>query len=67
METNDLHQIGKRYLLYLQLERRLEVNTINSRWYDIEKYINFLKDNKINNYKMVEASHINSFISSLKL
>ena len=66
MEINDLHQIGKRYLLYLKLERRLEVNTINSRWYDIDKYINFLKDNKINNYKMVEASHINSFISSLK-
>ena len=66
MKTNDLHQIGKRYLLYLQLERRLEANTINSRWYDLEKYINFLKDNKVSNYKMVDLKHINSFISTLK-
>ena len=66
MKINDLYQIAKRYLLYLQLERRLEANTINSRWYDIEKYVNFLKDNRINDYNKVEANHINSFISTLK-
>ena len=66
METTELYQIAKRYLLYLQLERRLEVNTINSRWYDIEKYIQFLIKNKINDYNKVNASHINSFISELK-
>ena len=66
MKTTELYQIAKRYLLYLQLERRLEVNTINSRWYDIEKYIQFLIKNKINNYNGVNALHINSFISELK-
>ena len=66
METTELYQIAKRYLLYLQLERRLEINTINSRWYDIEKYIQFLIKNKINNYNGVNTSHINSFISELK-
>ena len=66
MIINDLHQTAKRYLLYLQLERRLEKNTINSRWYDIEKYINFLEDYKINNYNDVRTSNINSFISTLK-
>ena len=66
METTELHQIAKRYLLYLQLERRLEINTINSRWYDIEKYILFLIKNKINNYNDVKALHINTFISDLK-
>ena len=66
MKINDLHQTAKRYLLYLQLERRLEKNTINSRWYDIEKYINYLKENKIHNYNDIMTSHINSFISSLK-
>lgn len=66
METTELYQIAKRYLLYLQLERRLEVNTINSRWYDIEKYILFLIKNKIDNYIDVTPLHINSFISDLK-
>ena len=63
METTELYQIAKRYLLYLQLERRLEVNTINSRLYDIEKYILFLIKNKIDNYIDVTPLHINSFNS----
>ena len=67
METSELYQIGKRYLLYLQLERRLEINTINSRWYDIEKYINFLiKNFKINDYNTIDTAHINVFVSGLK-
>ena len=66
MEATELHQIAKRYLLYLQLERRLEVNTINSRWYDIEKYILFLIKNKIHDYSDVTALDINTFISDLK-
>lgn len=66
METTEFYQIAKRYLLYLQLERRLEINTINSRWYDIEKYIQFLIKNKVNDYNGVNTSHINSFISELK-
>lgn len=66
MIINDMYQIAKRYLLYLQLERRLEINTINSRWYDIEKYLDFLKSNKIDKLKDVESDHINSFISTLK-
>ena len=47
MSANTLTQIAKRYLLYLQLERRLEVNTLNARWYDLEKYLSFLYKNTV--------------------
>ena len=33
---------AKRYLLYLQYEKRLELNTVNSYWYDLEKYICYI-------------------------
>ena len=57
---------AKRYLLYLQFERRLESNTVNSYWYDLEKYIYFLSDTlKISNIDKIKKSDITSFLSSL--
>jgi len=56
----------KRYLLYLQLERRLEGNTVNSYWYDLEKYVKYLtEDLNISNIDKVKKSNINSFLSNL--
>ena len=39
-----IFEYAKRYLLYLQFEKRLESNTLNSYWYDLEKYINYLTE-----------------------
>ena len=62
----NLIEYAKRYLLYLQFERRLEVNTINSYWYDLEKYIKYLVENlNISNLDKVKKTDINSFLSSL--
>ena len=66
MSVNTLTQIGKRYLLYLQLERRLEVNTLNARWYDLEKYLSFLLENNIKSFNYITSKNIDLFISSLK-
>ena len=66
MSVNTLTQIAKRYLLYLQLERRLEVNTLNARWYDLEKYLSFLFKNNIKSFNDVTSKNIDLFISTLK-
>ena len=66
MSANTLTQIAKRYLLYLQLERRLEVNTLNARWYDLEKYLSFLYKNNIKSFGDITSKNIDLFISSLK-
>ena len=56
----------KRYLLYLEFEKRLEKNTLHSYLYDLEKYINFIiKNFNIKLLEDVKKKHINSFIQSL--
>ena len=66
MSASNLTQIAKRYLLYLQLERRLEVNTLNARWYDLEKYLSFLIKNNIKTFNDITSKDIDLFVSSLK-
>ena len=66
MSASNLTQIAKRYLLYLQLERRLEVNTLNARWYDLEKYLSFLFKNNIKTFNDITSKDIDLFVSSLK-
>ena len=62
---NPLLNIVKKYILHLQFERRLSVNTTNSYYYDLEKYVQYLfskhsiiKTNKI--YK----SHLNKYLNT---
>ncbi len=66
MSVDYLREIARRYLLHLQMEKRLEKNTINSRWYDLEKYINYISYLKISNFNEILPKHINSFIASLQ-
>ncbi len=57
---------AKRYLLYLQHEKRLELNTVNSYWYDLEKYICYISDIlNITDINEIKKNHIISFLSSL--
>ena len=57
---------AKRYLLYLQYEKRLELNTVNSYWYDLEKYICYISDVlNITDINKIKKNHIISFLSSL--
>jgi len=66
MSIEYLKEITKRYLLYLQMEKRLETNTINSRWYDLDKYINHISGMRILDFNQISSKHIKSFIESLQ-
>ena len=65
--NNKLLALAKKYLLYLQFEKRLESNTINSYWYDLDKYIHYLH-NSLNIYDIskIKKKHIKLFITTLK-
>ena len=42
-KNNNLYNEAKLYLAYLQFERKLSNNTINSYWLDLKYYIKYLK------------------------
>ena len=59
-----MNQFIKKYLLYLQYERGLSSNTINSYNSDLDKYSNYLKNNfLISDPKKIYMKHIKSFLS----
>ena len=62
---NPLRNILKKYILHLQFERRLSVNTTNSYYYDLEKYVDYLfyTHNIINTGKIYK-NHLNKYIST---
>lgn len=61
----DSRQI-KSFLLYLELERSLSSNTIQSYRYDILKFNDFLKSLKHFSFTNISSSHIEKFLSYLK-
>ena len=64
--TNSNYQIIKRYLLFLQLEKRLEINTINSYWYDLKKYVDFMMIHlNRNSLNKINRNDINTFIRTI--
>ena len=44
-ENHPLLQVVKKYIIYLQFERRVSVNTSNSYYNDLKRYADFLFDN----------------------
>tara|TARA_Y100001970_G_C14185187_1_gene832196 strand:+ start:695 stop:1627 length:933 start_codon:yes stop_codon:yes gene_type:complete len=64
--TITILEYTKRYLVYLQFERRLEENSINSYWYDLEKYAKYLiEELDVLDVNEIKKKHITTFISSL--
>ena len=56
----------KKYLSFLQFERNLSINTINSYWLDLKYYIIYIIDkNNIKSYNSIKSKHISDYISSL--
>ena len=57
---------SKKYLSFLQFERNLSINTINSYWLDLKYYITYIVDRyNIKTYKSIKAIYISEYISSL--
>ena len=60
---NPLLDIVKKYILHLQFERRLSINTTNSYYYDLEKYVNYLFSNhNISSPKKIYKTHLNKYL-----
>ncbi len=54
----------KRFLVYLQYERRLSKNTIDSYWLDLKYYIEYLdSEYSINKFNSIKLNHIKNFIT----
>ena len=60
-----LIDILKKYILHLQFERRLSINTTNSYYYDLEKYVNYLfSQHNIINPKKIYKTHLNKYLNT---
>ena len=63
-EYNPLLNIVKKYILYLQFERRLSLNTTHSYYSDLEKYVDFLFNNcNIKKPNKIYKTHINNYLN----
>tara|TARA_B100000579_G_scaffold336006_1_gene286800 strand:- start:3505 stop:4440 length:936 start_codon:yes stop_codon:yes gene_type:complete len=68
LKNNNLHLLNqvKTYLAYLQYEKKLSPNTIESYLFDLNYFIDFLTNNyKIKNLNIIKAKHIKEYIQSL--
>ena len=65
IETHhSLLQIVKKYIIYLQFERRLSINTSNSYYRDLKKYVDFLFNNcNIKNPNKIYKIHIDKYLN----
>jgi integrase/recombinase XerD len=70
MKTDTISETFKKpltsFLLYLELEKSLSKNTIDSYELDILKFTDFLQFKKINGYDKVNDNHIDTFLKILK-
>ena len=66
-ETKDLKVSQVQgFLLYLELERSLSANTINSYAFDLEKFRLFIEELDIKGFEDVHDTHIEKFLAQLK-
>ena len=64
---NNIYNDVKKYLAFLQFERKLSENTIESYWRDLKDFIDFMiTDYKFNSVKDIKINHINYYINSLE-
>ena len=53
----------KKYLAFLQFEKKLSINTVNSYWLDLKEYGSFISSNKgIKNFNSIKQNHISDYI-----
>jgi integrase/recombinase XerD len=56
----------KKYLAFLQFEKKLSPNTIESYWLDLKHYIKTLEDeNLVKNFKDIKINFIRTYISNI--
>lgn len=63
--TEETEKILNRYKAYLKLEKSLSLNTINAYFTDLEKLLNYLKEEQIHPLDVTPA-HLENFLAQLK-
>ena len=62
----NLYNDGKKYLAFLQFERRLSSNTISSYWLDLRSFFDYIATSyDIKKLSEIKSAHINTYIKSL--
>jgi len=62
----NLYNDGKKYLAFLQFERRLSSNTISSYWLDLRSFFDYIANSyDIKKLSEIKSAHINTYIKSL--
>ena len=63
-DNHPLKRLVREYLVYLQFERRLSPNTLNSYWLDLDKYTSYLYyKNKLTSPEKINLTHIRGYIN----
>ena len=66
IKNNILLNDAKKYLVFLQFDRKLSKNTIDSYWIDLKSYLDYqFITNNIKIYKNIKQKHIRQYIDSL--
>ena len=67
MNHNILNEV-KRFLVFLQFERRLSKNTIDSYWLDLKSYSEYLNfELETSNCNSIKLDHIKNYIKSISI
>ena len=62
----DLYNDVKKYLAFLQFERKLSSNTISSYWLDLKSFFDYIANSyNITKLSEIKSAHINTYIKSL--
>ena len=66
LKNNNLLNEVKTYLAYLQYEKNLSTNTVNSYWLDLKAFIEYISEiKKINKLNQISSRLINNYITTL--
>lgn len=65
--NNHINNDVKKYLAFLQFERKLSSNTVSSYWSDLKSFVDYIQANyNINKITDIELKHINKYIKSIQ-
>lgn len=65
-ENNEFNRQIKSFLLYLELEKSLSSNTIQSYNFDLVKFGDFLSSHGLNSFDEAKETHFEKFLAELK-
>ena len=66
MNNKKLHNEVKKYLAFLQFEKKLSINTVNSYWHDLKLFSDYMVDGLgVKSFKSIKKQHVREYIKIL--